>query len=520
MPKFNKEASIEHDIESHQDLTLNKEGGIAFKPSSKTDLTLRTLTWMVNEPKYYEAGTEHEDGTKTTENQDIQALIATVAKGDPEYILKLAVYTRKGMYLRSAPIFLLIEAASHNECKPFIKQYTPYIISRADELGEAVALFITRNGQIGTGGKASMPNSLKEGLATAFHNFNEYQFAKYDKEGKVKLRDVLRLVHPKPKNAEESELFKKIRDRTLATPSTWEVIISTKGSKKESWEEAFPHMGYMAVLRNLRNFLKVGLNIDPICDLLRNSQAVADSKQFPYRFLSAYKTLEKESEGDLIARQKLIGAVSEALDLSVQNVPHWKGVTFCSCDNSGSMQSNITAKSTVQRIEVGNIMGALAHRISDAGIASVFGTYFKIVNLNPADSVMSNAKKLIETDVESSTNAYLCLEYLIEKKIKVDRIMIFSDMQCYGSENRYEFDSINRNYGQSLGAQLRYYKRSVNPEVFMYSFDLAGYGTLQFPETEPHVCLLAGFSDRVFEFIKAYEEFGTGMVQKISEYQS
>jgi hypothetical protein len=142
---------------------------------------------------------------------------------------------------------------------------------------------------------------------------------------------------------------------------------------------------------------------------------------------------------------------------------------------------------------------------------------------------MSNAQKLMGTDVDCSTNAYLTLQYLIENKVNVDRIMIFSDMQCYNSNEVDNFYSrfacsygVTRppqlSYGNTLAAMLKHYKRTINPNVYLYSFDLAGYGTIQFPEDEKNVCLLSGFSDRVFDFIKSYEEIGTGMADKISQY--
>jgi len=166
MGKFNQPNTPEKEIENHPERTVNKEGGVAFKANAKTELTLRTLTWLVNEPKFY---------GNSTENTEIKNLIASVAQEDPEFILQLSLYARKEMYLRSAPIFLLVEAAANQSCKPYLKQYTPNIISRVDELTETIALFIQRNGQIGSRGKASLPNSLKTGLAEAFHNFNEYQ---------------------------------------------------------------------------------------------------------------------------------------------------------------------------------------------------------------------------------------------------------------------------------------------------------------------------------------------------------
>jgi 60 kDa SS-A/Ro ribonucleoprotein len=45
-------------------------------------------------------------------------------------------------------------------------------------------------------------------------------------------------------------------------------------------------------------------------------------------------------------------------------------------------------------------------------------------------------------------------------------------------------------------------KFKVNP--FIYSFDLKGYGSMQFPE--PNVFALAGFSEKVFDIMKLLEQ--------------
>jgi len=343
MPKFNKRASLGTEVESHPDRVENYEGGIAFKTDSKTELTLRFLTYLVREPKFYTPNAEEEMNT-------IQALIAIVAEEDPEYLMKLATYARSQMYLRSAPVFMLVESAQYDSVKPHIRRYTPTIIKRADELAETIAYFISKHGEIGSRGKASLPNSLKRGIADAFHNFDAYQFAKYDRGGTVKLRDVVKLVHPKPKNEEEALLFKQVKDRTLPIPETWETVISTNGSTKENWESIIPKMGYMAKLRNLRNFLKLGVDLEPVIQHLTNPKAVKNSKQFPFRFYNAYKVLQGLEEGNPFERQKLTNAIEKALELSVENLPKLDGNTFITSDESGSMQSPLNPRSSVNTL--------------------------------------------------------------------------------------------------------------------------------------------------------------------------
>lgn len=202
--------------------TTNKEGALAYNSNDKIKLYLMCAAQLMKEDKFY----------GDTTNETIE-LAKKVLKKDPEYVLKLAVFLRNGLYLRSVSLALLVEAANCVEAKPFVKKYANYIIMRADELSEVVSYQLKNY-------KKPIPKQLRLALAESFHRFDEYQFAKYDKDGEVKLRDVIRLVHPTPTDSEEDILFGKINSRKLDVPETWETILSNWGnkfsSKKEAWE--------------------------------------------------------------------------------------------------------------------------------------------------------------------------------------------------------------------------------------------------------------------------------------------
>src|SRR2546426_1847480 len=172
-----------------------------------------------------------------------------------------------------------------------------------------------------------LSNPLKRGCDEAFENFDAYQLAKYDRDGEVKLKDVLKIVHPKPKTPERSEIYRLLRERELPIPETWETYISVHGSTKENWEHILPKMGYMAKLRNLRNFLDKGVDLEPVLEHLTNRKAVRNSKQFPYRFFSAYRELENLPSPET---PTVLEALETALEISVENVPEFKGTTFIS----------------------------------------------------------------------------------------------------------------------------------------------------------------------------------------------
>jgi len=484
--------------------TVNYEGAEAYKPSDKLELSLRTLSFMMSGDAFY---TKEKDTSKA-----IEALVKRISTKDKEFVLRLAQYARNEMYLRTVPVFLTVEYAKAGTKLKGAYKFIPKILRRADEPAEALAYYFKSSGT------RKIPAMLKKGIAESLNQFDEYQFAKYNREGTVKLKDVLFLTHPKPKDDAQQLLFDKITEDKLAVPDTWETVISTKGSTKETWESIIPKMGYMATLRNLRNFVEKGVDLSIPIARLTSEKAVAKSMQFPYRFFSAYKELayEKTEYMDYgtinrTAPTKLLDAVQTAMELSVANVPKIPGTTFIASDNSGSMHSQVSSKSKVCNIDIASLFSAISLYVCDEAKVGVFGQTYANVPLSKKSTILDNMKKIRETDVGHSTNAWLALTHLYQSKEKVDRIFIFSDMQCY---NTYGY---SRN--DDLAAKLVQYRRDINPKCRLYSFDVASYGLLKFPENDPLTCPVAGYSDNIFKFIPLFEEGGEKLVQHIEKYE-
>lgn len=500
MGKLNQKASIGKKILSRPDVTLNEEGGIAFRPTAKTELMLRTVSSLISEDGFYKSGKDLD--------QDLRNLISGIAFTEPEFILKLALYARTQMYLRTAPVVLAGEfALSAGRGKvPNARKYLAATIQRADEITELIAYVMAQN-KTRNAYKGKIPQIVKHAVADAFEKFDAYQLAKYNRDGEVTLRDALFMSHAKAtdKNAEALDALVK---GTLAPPETWEVMISTQGSTKENWEKIAPKMGYMALLRNLRNFLDKGVNMAPVLKKIADPREVAKSKQFPYRFVSAYKELEGRSDAG-----KTLDALADAVELSVQNIPVFTGKTFVTCDTSGSMTSTVSSKSKMQMREIGCLFGAIMHKKSEDSVVSVFATDHVPVSLSSRDSIFTNMNKMLRQDTHGcSTDAYKVMNWLNDNKVFVDRIVLFSDMQCYSSDAK---SSYRCNSADNIYAGLVKYRQTVNPNVFVYSFDLANYGTTQFPQDDCRVCLAGGFSDKILSFIPMFERSRADMLAEI-----
>lgn len=276
-------------------LTSNHEGAIAWRMTPEWELYTTVVTTMGTEDKYYEKGDDR-----------VRRIAELVRKVEPEFVAQLAIYTREEMHLRSVPMLLLVELANCHHGDSLVSRAVSRTVQRADEITELLMCYQWRMGRKDL---SQLSHQLRKGLAEALNRFDEYQFAKYNRtDRKVTLRDALLLVHPKPKNKAQSEIFSKILNDSLTTPYTWETELSAVGqyhfasdeekteAKREAWQQLVKsqRMGYMATLRNLRNMLQLRLDDESmrtICDFLADPEAVRKSKQLPFRFLSAYLEL-------------------------------------------------------------------------------------------------------------------------------------------------------------------------------------------------------------------------------------
>lgn len=525
MVKLNTKDSVNLSALDLEDQTLNEEGEVAWKLSAKESLIERVLGAFWSEDTFYKSGDKVAN--------DIVKDIRSVAKADPKFVLQLAAYARNEIYLRTTPQVLLVEAANIEECKPFVKEYTPKIVKRADELADVIAY------QLGVHGKP-IPNSLKKGLAAAFANFDEYQLNKYDSDKKgVSLGDVLRLIYRRegypvsktmwnylvhdivdaealPKIAALKELLSKDKiDLVLLHKSgaTWENVISRFGSSKETWEAVMPKMGYMALLRNLRNFDKAGVNLDPILEIITDENKIKYSKQLPYRFYSAYKEIDN---------QKINRAIAQAFEKSVSNVT-LEGTTAVLVDLSGSMTgARVSEKSKVTNAEVAAVLGAIAAKKAANSVVIGFGETARIIKVNPDDTMITNIDRIVKTNVGHSTNAGLAFRLLIDNKIKVDRIVLVSDMQCYdttgGKGSKVsQFGGYFPWYTDSfVNEELEKYRKTVNRNVYLYSLDVSAYGTRQTPKSSKKNILLNGWSDKIIDYMNLVET--STMEQQITKW--
>jgi 60 kDa SS-A/Ro ribonucleoprotein len=322
----------------------------------------------------------------------------------------------------------------------------------------------------------------------------------------IKLRDAMFLTHPSPVDTDEAHLFEKIANNTLKTPDTWEVSLSKADnvSKKEKWERLIDEgkLGYMAALRNLRNIVEANVyNLNKVLEQIQEPENVIKSKQFPFRFLSAWKAVE---ELPTFMGEGILDSLENAIRTSVCNIKgfHERDNIYIAIDTSGSMTDTLSEKSEVTYMDVAMVMGMLLKTKCDKVISGIFGDDYMTINL-PSRDILMNVDKLksLEGKVGYSTNGYLAIEYLINTKLMADKVMMFTDCQLWDShEWGYE----------SLSDYWHKYKK-INPKAELYLFDMAGYGYTPISIQEPGVYLIAGWSEKIFDILEAIKNGGNAL---------
>ena len=447
----------------------------------------------------------------------VERIAALVTKVDPMFVAQLAVYTRTEMNLRSVPLLLLVELARCHNGDGLVSRAVSRTVQRADEIMELLMCYQWRNNSAGVKKLGRLSRQIQNGLKEAFNRFDEYQFAKYDRDGlQVKLKDALFLVHPKADTPEQQALFDKIVSGTLETPYTWETRLSALGQQhfdspeekaaavKSLWEELLDSgkLGYMALLRNLRNILQAGVSaehVERLCGRLSDPQQVRSSKQLPFRFLAAYREL-------LPVKSTYVPAVLEALEKAVlstmDSIPGFSmdmNVLLAS-DISGSMMIPVSRRSSVQNMDIGILLSSMLRTKCKSLVAGVFGDVWKTIEPGTGSILASTvAMRNHEGEVGYSTNGYKVIDWLVENRIRMDKVFFFTDCQMW--------NSTAWNCEKGVKDSWHRYKEMF-PSAKLYLFDLAGYRHAPLDLREKDVYLIAGWDEKIFGILDAVDHGG------------
>jgi hypothetical protein len=282
------------------------------------------------------------------------------------------------------------------------------VIQRADELTEFAALYWKD-------GRHPLSAGAKRGLARAFRKFDAYQLAKYNRDDTVKLRDVLFLCHPKPKDAEQEKTWKKLVGGTLGAPDTWEVALSAGSDKKETWERLLREgkLGGLAVLRNLRNMRKAGV----ADQLIRERLSEGVARALPFRFVTAARYAPD-----------LEDALETAMFKAVESLEPFPGSTGLLVDVSGSMDDPLSKNSDTTRMDAACGLAILLREKAPVLRLATFSE--RLVPLPPRRG-FALRDAIQQSQSHQGTYLSRALLGLRQEWSKLDRVIVITDEQSH-----------------------------------------------------------------------------------------
>lgn len=497
------------------------EGGAGYARDLRSEVFLLAVSHLGGADTFYESA----------EKRDTRYahLVGRAAVADPEWTAAFLGWLRDEGNLRTAALVgaaefvhaRLTHAGERAESAAPAKGAAPAasnrrvvasVLQRADEPGEMLAYWTAVHGR-------AVPKAVKRGVADAVVRlYDEHALLKYDSRGRgFRFGDVIDVVHPSPRDAGQGDLFRHALDRrhrrddpipeslrvlaARADLTTWTgkrkrkllaradaaTVLRGAGMTWESlagwlqgpmdaaaWSAVIPTMGYMALLRNLRNFDQAGVPDEvaaTVAARLADPEQVARSRQLPMRFLSAHRAAPSPRWGP---------ALEQALQASLVNVPALPGRTLVLVDRSGSMWDRLSARSNLTRADAAAIFGtAVALRSAKADLVA-FGTDWQVIPVRPDEPLLPVIARFGQ---HGGTNT---AEAVAANYRGHDRIVIVTDEQAAQSG------------GQSVS-------RAVPWDVPLYTWNLAGYRRGHSRSGTRNRHTFGGLSDVAFRMIPLLE---------------
>ena len=488
---------------------LNEENAPAYALSPKRRLAQYAATGCLNRTFYADAGDQ------------LAQVLELCEKVDAEFIAKTAIFCRERGYMKDMPALLC--AVLSIKDRALLAQVFPRVIDNAKMLRNFVQ--IMRSGTVGRKSLGTAPKRLVREWLDARDPVSLF---KANVGQDPSLADIVKMVHPRPKDASHAALFGYFIDRNRVIDALPEIVREfeafKRGESKEipdvpfqmltalnlgkaEWTAIAQRAPWQMTRMNLNTFARHGVFDEPgmaelIAERLRDPLKIAKARVFPYQLMMAYKMAYVNINIPLV----VTSALQDAMEIATKNVPEFAGKVYVFPDVSGSMHAPVTgyrrgATSTVRCVDVAALVAAtVLRKNSDAEVIPFESNVVK-VRLNPRDSVMTNAEKLAKLPC-GGTNCSAPLAFLNEHYAKGDLVIYVSDNESWVDAPHYG------RFGGSATATMQEWSkfRNRNPGARMVCIDIQPYGTVQVKERRD-ILNIGGFSDQVFDLIA---EFANG----------
>ena len=487
--------------------TYNEAGGIAYTLTPKQQLAQLAATGCLNNTYYADAQSQLDQVLKLAENLDA------------EFIAKTAVYARQKGFMKDMPALLLAVLAQKDV------NMLARVFDQVVDNGKMLRNFaqIIRSGAVG---RKSFGNRPKKLMQTWLLTATEKQLLNAAVGNSPSLADVVKMVHPKPREAWRAAWFAwligKPYDREALPPIT-RAFEDYKQSRQGAlpdvpfqmltalelnsgdWTQIARNGSWQQVRQNLNTFLRHDVfakskNIKMVAEKLRDQTAIRRARVLPYQLLTAYQAASEQMPFEI--RE----ALQDAMETAVQNVPAIRGKVVVCPDVSGSMHSPATgyrgsATTRTRCIDIAALVSAAMLRTNPQARVIPFEQITVNVQLNPRDSIMTNAEKLANIG-GGGTACSAPLAMLNREKADVDLVVIVSDNESWADDNQ--------GWGATTSLMKEWYiLKQRCPEAKLVCLDIQPYTTAQ-AQNRRDILNIGGFSDQVFTLIGSFAEQGMG----------
>lgn len=483
----------------------NEAGGAAYALSPKHLLAQLAATGCLNNTFYAQA------------QDQLDAVLALAREVDPVFVAKTAVYARRAGHMKDMPALLAATLAVRDV------SLLAKVFGRVVDNGKMLRNFVQmlRSGAVGRKSLGTRPKKLvQQWLLEA----SEAQLLNASVGNTPSLADVVKMVHPKPAEAWRAAWFAWLidrpyalealppvtqaferfkRDRSLEVPDVPFQMLTALELDAQAWAQIAQRGSWQMVRQNLNTFARHGVFelpglADAVAAKLRDPQAVAKARVLPYQLMAAFTATGAE------VPHVVKEALQDAMELALANVPVFEGRVVVCPDVSGSMSSPVTghrgtATTSVRCIDVAALVAAaVLRRNADARVLP-FETKVVSLQLNPRDSVMTNAAKLAAVG-GGGTSCSAPLALLNKEKAKADLVVLVSDNESWADRARGR--------GTATMQEWAAFKER-NPKARLVCIDIQPYATTQAQERDD-VLNIGGFSDEVFKLLAVYAAGGLG----------
>ncbi|MBL8297149.1 MAG: VWA domain-containing protein [Rhodanobacteraceae bacterium] len=495
--------------------TRNEAGGLAYTRSPKEALALYAATGCLNDVYYADA---------TAQLKQVLALCAQVPT---TFVAKTAVYARRCGHMKDMPALLLAWLAQQDGAT------CARVFDRIVDNGRMLRNFvqILRSGAVGRKSLGTRPKRL---VQQWLERANVEQLLNAAVGQHPSLADIVRMVHPKPQDAQREALYAWLLGKPYAPEQLPQVLQEFEAFKrgevvdsvpdmhfqyltaslsKREWKSIAPRLSWQTLRMNLNTLQRNGVFEDAmltsqLAAKLCDPAQIRMARALPYQLLAAWSATNDELP------RAIRDALQDAMEIATDNVPCLPGEVVVAVDVSGSMASPVTgyrngATSAVRCVDVAALIAACIQRKNPAARVLPFDTQVHEQVSNPRDSIITQAQRLAAL-CGGGTAISAPLKKLNRKRARVDTLLIVSDNESW----------CDTQYGATTATMREWAElRARNPRARLICIDLQPYMTSQ-TKAGDQVLHVGGFSDAVFDLLASAATGAQDWIERIEAIEA